>query len=419
MSGKKHSLTIALGLAILFMVLATGTPTAAQTETILHTFTSAKNDGGYPRAGLIFDRAGNLYGTTSKGGSTNGGTVYELKPTGSGEWSLSVVYSFPYAPQYGADEISGLTFDNAGNLYGTTPLGGSSNDGRLFELVPKAGGGWSEVLLHNFGQSSTDGVLPNGVVADAAGNLYGTTVYGGTEKCEIINCGTVFKMTKKNGHWVEEVLYNFQNNGSDGTNPYFGVTLDSAGNVYGTTEYGGAYGQGTVYEVSPTASGGWTEQVIHSFGASGDTGYGQTLIFNGGNLYGATSNGGSGAGEVFELTPTLGGSWTEQILYSFPYNPEGQTPEGPGGILMDGAGNIYGLAGSGGTGLDGAVFELTPQAGGTWAETTLYNFNYYASGGIDGAQPTGTPVLDSQGNLYGVTVYGGTDDAGIVFEIAP
>src|ERR1700683_3072998 len=228
MSGKKLSLTIALGLAISFMMLAARTPMAAQTETILHTFTSAKNDGGYPRAGLMFDRAGNLYGTTSKGGSANAGTVYELKPKGSGGWSLSVVYSFPYAPEYGADEISGLTFDNAGNLYGTTPLGGSSNDGQLFELVPKAGGGWSEELLHNFGQGSTDGIRPNGVVADAAGNLYGTTTYGGTETCEIINCGTVFKMTKKSGHWVEEVLYNFQDNGTDGTNPYFGVTLDSA-----------------------------------------------------------------------------------------------------------------------------------------------------------------------------------------------
>jgi uncharacterized repeat protein (TIGR03803 family) len=253
---------------------------------------------------------------------------------------------------------------------------------------------------------------------DSAGNLYGTTTYGGAESC-YIGCGVVFQMAQKNGHWVEQILYNFQSNGTDGTNPYFGLVLDNEGNLYGTTEYGGTYGQGSVFELSPTAGGGWTEQVIHSFGASGDGGYGQGLIFNGGNLYGATSNGGSGAGNVFELTPTGGGAWSEQILYTFPYNFGGNTPELPVGIVMDAAGNIYGLAASGGTGQSGAVFELTPQGGGTWAETTLYNFDYYASGQIDGAEPIGNPVLDTHGNIYGVTGYGGSDDAGIVFEITP
>ncbi len=419
MPAKRFSLALNLGLAFLFTAFFSGTPVAAQTETILHTFTNAKNDGGYPRAGLIFDKAGNLYGTTSEGGSANGGTVYELKPNGSGGWGLSVIYSFPYDPKYGADLVSGVIFANGGNLYGTTPLGGSFNDGRVFELVPKTGGGWSEQLLHNFGQSGTDGIRPNGVIADAAGNLYGTTVYGGSEKCFIINCGTVFEMTQKDGHWIEQILYNFQENGTDGTNPYFGLVLDNEGNLYGTTEYGGTYGQGTVFELSPAAGGVWTEQVIHSFGASGDGGYGQGLIFNGGNLYGATSNGGSGAGNVFELTPTGGGAWSEQILYTFPYNFGGNTPELPVGIAMDAAGNIYGLAASGGTGQNGAVFELRPQAGGTWAETTLYNFDYYASGDIDGAEPIGNPVLDTHGNIYGVTGYGGSDNAGTVFEITP
>jgi uncharacterized repeat protein (TIGR03803 family) len=398
--------------------LAPGTGAAAQEENVLHSFQYNGKDAAYPRAGVIFDKAGNLYGTSSSGGSSDGGAVFELSHKAGGGWTDTILYSFTPRPKYGADLISGLVFDTAGNLYGTTSLGGEKNYGRVFELSPKAGGGWTETMLHLFNHNGTDGTTPiSGVIVDSAGNLYGTTVYGGTGICFSNGCGTVFELSPAaNGRWNEKILYNFVNNGSDGINPYFGLTFDSAGNLYGTTYGGGANGQGTVFELTPAAGGTWTETVLHSFGSGIDTGFPESLVFYHGNIFGTTANGGSGSGNVFELTPASGGGWTEQILYSFTRGNSSENPTLPEGIVLDAVGNIYGTTGSGGTGLNGTVFELSPQAGGTWALNILYNFNDL---GTDGAQPVGSPVRDKAGNLYGTTLYGGSDQSGTVFEVKP
>ncbi len=387
---------------------------AAQEETVLYNFDNNSIDATYPRVGLTFDKANNLYGTSTLGGIYDGGTVYKLTHGAGGVWTESMLYSFSPKAKYGADLISGVVFDKAGNLYGTTTLGGAKNNGRVFELSPQPGGDWTGKYPYLFGQNSTDGTTPlGGVIVDNAGNLYGTTVYGGTGTCFSNGCGTVFKLSPNaDGRWQEKILYNFVNNGTDGVNPYTGLTFDTAGNLYGTTNSGGAYNQGTVFQLSPSASGTWTETIVHSFGNGADPGLPRSLVFNRGNLYGSTAEG-AGAGTVFELSPAVSGGWTEQILYTFISG--NSDPTYPGGIVLDAAGNIYGISG-GGTGLNGTVFELTPQTGGTWALNVLYNFNDL---GTTGADPVGPLVLDKQGNLYGVTQYGGSKNAGLVFEVKP
>lgn len=409
-------LIVSLGM-IAAAILSLGLPAAAQQEGVLHSFQKNGKDAAYPRAGVIFDKAGNLYGTSSLGGTYDGGTVYELEPKAGGGWGDTILYSFQPKMKYGADLISGVVFDNAGDLYGTTYSGGEHNYGRVFELVPRAGGSWAETMVHLFNENGTDGFGPlGGVIVDSAGNLYGTTVYGGTGTCFSIGCGTVYELSpRSNGHWSEKILYNFANNGTDGVNPYAGVVFDSAGNLYGTTYSGGANNQGTLFELSPQADGSWTETIVHSFGSGTDYGFPEGLIYVGGNLYGTTASGGTGNGIVFEFTPTAGGGWSEQILYSFTRGDAGNDPDMPGGIVLDAAGNIYGTS-EGGSGLNGTVFELISQSGGSWALNLLYEFNNL---GTTGAQPIGSPVLDAQGNLYGTTAYGGSEDAGAVFEVKP
>ena len=410
----KLILILAVSAAAIFL---SGTVSAAQQEAVLHNFQNNGKDAAYPRAGMISDKVGNLYGTTSAGGTYDGGAAYELTRKAGGGWAYSILYSFQPRPKYGADLISKLVFDQSGHLYGTTFLGGDKNDGRVFELIPQAGGGWTETMVHLFNDNGTDGFGPlGGVIVDSAGNLYGTTVYGGTGTCFLNGCGTVYELSPKgNGRWSEKILHSFANDGADGTNPYVGLTFDTAGNLYGTTTYGGANNQGTVFELTPQADGSWMETVLHSFDSAADTGFPETLIFSGGNLFGSTANGGTANGNVFELSPTAGGGWTEQILYSFTRGNSGNSPDMPGGIALDANGNIYGTS-LGGTGLNGTVFELTPQAGGTWVLNILYDFNDL---GTTGALPVGGLVLDGRGNLYGTTIYGGSDDAGTVFVVKP
>ena len=281
---------------MLVMILIAGTiwvngqPASAQQEAVLHSFKSDTDSGNYPRAGLIFDGAGNLYGTTSQGGRGGAGTVFELSPRPGGGWTGTVLYSFSPKPKYKIDQVSGVVFDKAGNLYGTTSLGGSKNLGRVFELTRQADGSWTEKDLHSFENNGTDGYTPQGgVILDSSGNLYGTTVYGGTGPCNINACGIVYELGQTpNGAWAEKILYNF-GNGAEGANPYAGLTFDTAGNLYGTTEYGGVNGEGTAFELTPAGGGTWTESVIHSFGSGPDTGFPQGLTFYNGNIYGATA----------------------------------------------------------------------------------------------------------------------------------
>src|ERR1019366_9536867 len=260
MQGKTLSIGLRAVLAIIAATLFV-TSTWAQThEQVLHSFGNG-TDGANPQAGLIVDAAGNLYGTTVGGGTYGYGTVFELTPNGSGGWTEKVLYSFcsqAYCPD-GSEPYAGLIFDAVGNLYGTTLDGGTNwFGGTVFELTPAGGGSWTETVLHSFNKNGTDGANPYaGLIFDAVGNLYGTTEEGGT-----YGYGTVFELTPAaGGVWTEKVLHNFNNNGTDGGTPYAGLIFDAARNLYGTTAGGGTYYSGTVFRVN--ANGGRV-QVLYS-----------------------------------------------------------------------------------------------------------------------------------------------------------
>ncbi|MGA7891616.1 MAG: choice-of-anchor tandem repeat GloVer-containing protein, partial [Candidatus Sulfotelmatobacter sp.] len=194
-------------------------------------------------------------------------------------------------------------FDAAGNLYGTTAGGGTHGGyGAVFKLIPEAGGGWSEKVLHSFGSGSDGRYRPSSVILDAAGNLYGTTAGGGTD-----NVGIVFELTPTtSGPWDETILHDFLNNDEDGVDPIGGLIFDAAGNLYGTTTAGGIHGAGTLFEMTPTTGGSWTEQVLYVFKSENTySGPEDALIFDGaGNLYGTEVGGGTAdEGTVFEVTP--------------------------------------------------------------------------------------------------------------------
>jgi uncharacterized repeat protein (TIGR03803 family) len=315
----------------------------------------------------------------------------------------------------GAFPIGTLVMDSSGNLYGTTYAGGFRGEGTVFEISPKVGGGWTETLLHSFKTNGNDGLVPfAGLTMDSAGNLYGTTVVGGP-----LNMGTVFELSpSSSGTWTEKILFAF--NGSNGYQPWVTPVFDSLGNLYGTTEQGGAFGYGTVFELS-YSSGAWSETVLHSFDNDGiDPISPQTglMLDSHGNLYGTAPVGAAfGGGAVFELTPGAGG-WKYSIIYAFNFNSnhDGINPQST--LIIDPAGNLYGTTGYGGTGTCtsgcGTVFMLTPSAG-TWTETILHNF----SGTPDGLGSVTPLIRDASGNLYGTAIAGGVFGHGLAFEIKP
>jgi uncharacterized repeat protein (TIGR03803 family) len=338
------------------------------TESVLHSFNHNGKDGYEPYAGLIFDSAGSLYGTTLEGGTglcmgsvgyvIGCGAVFELTPASGGKWTERVLHDFNNKGTDAQNPEAGLTFDAAGNLYSTTNAGGAYASGTAFELTPKAGGDWTETVLHDFNNKATDGNYPYaGLIFDATGNLYGTTYLGGT-----YGHGAVFEMMPAaGGGWSETVLHNFKGGSTDGRGPYAGLILDAAGNLYGTTTYGGVYGHGTVFELTPAAGGAWTETVLHDFGhgTDGYEPYAGLILDAAGNLYGTTVLGGTyGSGTVFELTPATGGSWTETVLHHFGNGTDGARPYG--GLIFDAAGNLYGTTQQGGAYGYGTVFEITP-----------------------------------------------------------
>jgi len=338
------------------------------TYTILYNFGSVSGDGIQPLATLIFDSKGNLYGTASSGGANNNsGTVWELSPTGTGTWTEKTLYNFGGTTTDGVQPGYGsLIFDAQGNLYGTTHKGGANGVGTVFELSPGSGGLWTEKVLYSFGANTTDGASPTaGVTFDAAGDLYGTTNSGGA----YTKYGTVFELSPGSGSWTETILHSFNNNNTDGYNPTAGVIFDGQGNLYGTTYAGGHFangnGFGTVYELSPASTGLWTEQVLYSFTGSTTNGDGQNplagVIFDAaGNLYGTTTYGGvPQAGTVFELQ-RVAGAWKERLVYTFVKSAsDGQVPYS--GLVFDAAGNLYGTTTAGGVnsaGQYGTVYEI-------------------------------------------------------------
>ncbi len=383
------------------------------TETSVHHFRNG-DDGAFPRAGLIFDTAGNLYGTTYAGGGHGAGTVFEITPNQGGGWTESVIHNFGSGTD-GAYPLSNLIFDGMGNLYGTTQEGGVHNFGTVFEVKPKQGGGWTETVLHPFNNNGVDGIFPEaGLIFDSRGNLFGTTFTGGTR-----GKGTFYELLPQSGGgWMEIVQHSFSNNGLDGISPSSSLMLDSAGNVYGTTAGGGTNGFGTVFQFVQGTINAWTEYVLHSFNFNGSDGVfpEATLIRNvDGNFYGTTSDGGAkSVGTVFELAPQQDGGWQESVAYSFAFKGTDGAVASTG-LISDGAGNFYGTTSEGGGYDSGAAFKLAPANGGHWTESLVHNFG----SGLDGATPAGGLILDNSGNFYGTTTAGGVHDVGTVFEISP
>ena len=406
------------GLTVALVLLFIATPPAhAQTETVLYNFCPDPGcaDGHQPYSRLTSDGKGNFYGTTS-------GAVFELSPNGSGGWNETVLYTFcsePSCADGGDPGYSNVTFDNVGNLYGTTASGGANGYGVVFELSP-AGAGWTETVLYSFTGGMDSAYPTSGVIFDRAGNLYGTTLGGGGG-----NDGTVFELSPSGGGWTEQVIYNTPSgSNSVGT---AGLTMDAAGNIFGVS----GYLTGIVFELSPNGSGGWNPNVIHTFTGPPKDGLlpESTLVLDkAGNLYGTTVLGGAhgvpaqSGGTVYELSPGKNGKWTEKILYSFKGLVGGVDQDGRepcAGILFDASGNIYGTTAAGGMYADyGTVFELLA---GSHKEKVLWNFN-----GADGSQPFASLILDGAGNLYGTTYQGGQSGdcpygqgCGVVFEVNP
>jgi uncharacterized repeat protein (TIGR03803 family) len=270
-----------------------------------------------------------------------------------------------------------LVIDGSGNLYGTTLNGGDascggfpSGCGVVFELSPQAGGGWTEKILHSFIDNGKDGSHPAAsLTLDRSGNLYGTTVGGGGGVCitPFAGCGVVFELLPQpGGRWTERILHSFNVNGTDGSLPYSSLTLDASGYLYGTTDSGGVFNDGTVFELKPTPPNGWSEKILHNFSQSSKDGccsLTSLLVDSAGNLYGGSGDGGdgscnSGCGLVFELLPQADGSWSERILYSFQNN--GTDGFGSSALTRDAAGNLYGTSTFGGAYGDGTAFEITP-----------------------------------------------------------
>jgi uncharacterized repeat protein (TIGR03803 family) len=391
----------------------------AQTEKVLHSFPASSGDGYDNYGGVVRDSSGNLYGATFGGGAYLGGTVYELSPLPGGGWGERILHSFNNNGSDGYQPYAGLTLDSAGNIYGTTRLGGAFGDGAVFELT-LSGGAWTEKLLHNFGASGSDGLSPySSVTLDASGNIYGTTILGGS-----YSSGTVFELNKVGAVWSERIVHSFDPNNGDGFNPYAPLIMDSAGNLYGVT-YGcqcSYSNDGTVFELKRTAGGGWAEKILHAFlinGVDGVAPYGGLTFDSAGNLYGTTTGGGTGTncgggcGTVFKLSQLPGGSWDETILHNF--EDSSADGGGPYGTLVFDSGNLYGTTVVGGPYNGGTLFELSPTAGG-WNETTIHNFQ---GNSTDGSVPYAGVIFDPAGNIYGTTLEYGPHGGGMVFEIRP
>ena len=370
---------------------------AATFET-LHQF--GGSDGAAPVGRPVLDRTGLVYGTTLTGGVNGGGTVFRLDPA-SGQ--LTTLYAFTTSGTGGANPAAGLVFGANGVLYGTTQVGGESAHcsqgcGTIFKLVPSTG---KLTTLYRF-TGLDDGYAPSArLVFDASGQLYGTTLRGGSfTRCNT-GCGTVFRIDPKTK--VLTTLHQFGATTNDGAFPSSAVVFDAAGLLYGTASSGGTNGSGVVYEIDPATA---AFSVLHDFDYHVDgAGLDSDLVTKNGVLYGTTDNGGptkSSDGTVFSLDLASGQVTT---LYSFSGTPDGQSPQP--GVTFGKNGKLYGTCDQGGSGGSGTAFSLSP---GTLKFSLLHDFADAA-----GAIPMGGLAIDKAGALYGVTFNGD----GTVFKIVP
>ena len=408
---------ISLLIAFVFALCAIST-TQAQTFTVLHDFTGGA-DGALPQSGLTLDNAGNLYGTASEqgGGGQYAGTVFELKKHSNGSWIFDKLYHFQPSQGDGGYPLGRVVFGPERKLYGTTAEGANTGCfaglgcGIVYSLQPRATVctsvqcEWNETILHVF-SGNADGGAPGHVdpIFDRAGNLYGTTQYGG------VGLGVVFTLAPSNGGWDEQTIYTFPDPQGPCT-PDSGLVFDPTGNLYGTTAgiCDDSHDQGSVYQLKPSGQA-WTANILRIFQGQTD-GWSPTggLVFdNAGNLYGATWGGGTnGSGAVFTFQAS-GGTWNYSQIYS------GFTGNGGpfGTLTIDADGNLYGTTQLDGAYGMGSVFKLT-HTGGGWSYATIHDF----TGGADGGNIAGGVALDSSGDLFGTAVQGGAHGQGLVWEI--
>ncbi len=399
MSPQTTRMRSALTLSLLTMALTLATVQTSQAQTlrVLHAFTGDQ-DGGQPFTGLTFDQRGNIYGTTNSG-DFGYGMVFQMKPK-NGQWTFQVLHTFFGGPNDGAGPAGAVTIGPNGSAYVLTFGGGSpacgNGCGTVYNVRPPRTAcktalcDWDGGILYGF-QGGLDGDAPAGsALFDSAGNLYGVTDRGGST-----NVGTVFELTHTSSGWAKSTIHSFID--QDGAGPT-GLAWDAAGNLYGSCQAGGIENGGTVYQLAPS-NGGWTENTLYKF-ASLDVGLpGPVTLDPAGNIYGSTSN---GQGTIWELSPSAG-QWNYKLLENFAASE----------FALDAAGNLYGFT-WGGSHQYGAVLKLTPSGNG-WTVTDLYDFQ----GGSDGYFPVGKPLLDASGNIYGVASSGGQYGWGTVWELTP
>ena len=399
-----------LNKTILLFVMALSLTTAAATTTNV-IFSFEEEEGEYADTDLETDSAGNIYGTTVLGGEFGGGTVFQLSPTPNG-WVHTVLYSFTGGAD-GGEPYKGVTLDREGNLYGTAVTGGSGNCeggcGVVYKLS-NTGKTWTQTVIHAF-TGGDDGSGPGArVTVDSAGNIYGMTPTGGA-----YGLGTIYKIRQApGGAWTFKVIHAFTG-GTDGATGSAGRMILRHGHLYGAATAGGDYGSGVVFELSPRGASEWDFKTIYAFRGQPDGSfpYGALLFDRSGNIYGTTYYGGAnGIGAVYKLSPRAVGAWAEEVIYSFEEETDGNSPIS--NLVFDAAGNLYGTTSEGGLG-SGTIFKLSPLGGGKWTETVVHAFE----GPPDGAFAYNGMVVDAFGNFYGATVHGGEDDDGCVYKFTP
>jgi uncharacterized repeat protein (TIGR03803 family) len=400
-----RTLAVVATTLIVISMLASGA--WASEYKVLYTFTGGP-DGDNP-TGLIMDATGNLYSTTTGGGIGNCqwdggcGTVFQLTPNPDGSWTKTVLYNFAGSPGDGGYplERGHLIFDGSGNLYGTSQWHGAYGQGTVFKLMQNPDGSWSDSVLYSF--AGKDGAVPfTSLIFDIAGDLYSTTLVGGKGDCQIpwgYGCGVAFKLTPNpDGSWTKSKLHKFAG-GMDGANPWAGLTFDPAGNLVGTTTYGGAYGSGIIFQLTPQPDGRWIKKAVHHFngGRGGANPLGGLISDAAGNFYGTGSAGGAyGNGVVYKLTPTPNQKWGYRVIHQFKGGEDGANPGLD--LTFDPAGNLYGVTGGGGACGKGVAYKLAPNPDGSWKRFTLHSFTC----GDDGQSPSSSLILDASGNIYGV-----------------
>lgn len=420
------------GAGTVFRLTPPATAGSPWPKTILYSF-RGQPDGFFPNGGLVRDGNGVLYGTTNGAGSGGWGTVFSLTPPSAGQstWLEAVLYNFTGGLDGGSPDYTPVLSPD-GTLYGTSNAGGTTSSGTVYALTPPAKGqtAWTEAALASF--TGPNGANPVGLTLDASGALVGTAFDGGLKTGN--GGGNIFMLTPpKPGDtaWTQTLLRQFRAFGPDAANPFGALLKSKSGQYYGTTNIGGTYNYGAIYELAPPAKGetAWRKTELYSFdGTDGAEPTGTLLEGKNGVLYGVTTAGGTrtgfGNGTVYALVPPAAGqkAWTEELLHTFTgvSTSDGAFPQS--GLIADKSGALYGTAGSGGAASssnaqgNGIVYKLTPPATsqGSWTETIIYSFM-----GPDGATPLGSLLFGKSGALYGTTYVGGTVGEGTVFQLTP